>query len=271
MDEGEFKNMDESPGRWLAGIAGAGCFEAGVQAMLTSQSTSLIYIAPLTILGVILLLLAAFWKKLKFNQTGLAQKLNNIGADPRVWISLVAVVWIFTSVSNIVKEISRNNEIITLRNDEQSIAKVIDRVVLPRRVTKSQQRVISNFLSNFEPHEYSFRLPNRYEEAGSFRADIEAALIKSGWKRSAIPYVYADDVQEGLSISLQQTAEHAQKTEDPKNPNAAVVLGMAFGLAGVRMTGGPGTSGGGNITQDQLVISIGYPRKDSYALTSPDD
>jgi hypothetical protein len=180
---------------------------------------------------------------------------------------MLLAVWIYFETL----AIQRNNEIAGLRNDEQSIAKVIDRLVMPRHITPRQQRVISSFLSQFAPHEYAFQMPNGYEEAGSFRADLEQALIKAGWTRSPVnPYVYTNDVPEGLTLQFTQTMEHAQRGNDPKNPNASELLQMAFGLAGVAINGSSGGSGV-NVTEDRLVISIGHPRRDSYTLTLPED
>jgi len=222
------------------------------------------------LLGLALILFGFFWKPKPMPPEASGTfigKLARWSNSPVPYTILFLLAWVYFETL----AIQRNNEIVTLRNDEQAIAKVIDRLVMPRHLTKNQQRVISDFLSQFSPHEYAFQLPNNYEEAGSYRVDIEQALLKAGWTRSAInPYDYTNNVSEGLSINFIQTMEHAQKGNDLKNPNASQLLQMAFGLAGVRLNGSGGGSGI-NVTEDRLVISIGRPRRDSYVLTTPED
>ena len=173
-------------------------------------------------------------------------------------------------MTSAITEIRRNNEAAGLRNDTQAIAKVIDRLVLPRHLSKGQQRTISSFLLQFEPHEFAFRLSNRNEEAGEYRADIEQALLKGGWTRSdKNPYEYTEDVPEGLSLNFTQTEEHGRIPADPRNPKPDRVLMMALGAAAVRFDQGGGGSGI-NVTEDRLVIGIGKRRMDFYQLTLPD-
>jgi hypothetical protein len=220
--------------------------------------------------GLGLVIFGFFWKpkpRPLEAQSSLLQNLTKWSNSPIPYAVMLILLWIYFETL----AIQRNNEVAMLRNDEQSIATVIDRLVMPRHLTKGQQRVISDFLSQFGPHEYAFKLPNDYEEAGSFRSDIEQSLIKAGWTRSETnPYTYTNEIREGLTLDFIQTPEHAQKGHDPKNPNASELLQMAFGLAGVRIDGGGG-GGGANLTEDLLVISIGRPRRDSYALTLPED
>jgi hypothetical protein len=145
--------------------------------------------------------------------------------------------------------------------------RLIDRLVMPRHLNKQQQRVISTFLLQFEPHEFVFRLSNRNEEAGEYRVDIEQALMKGGWTRSEKnPYEYTDEVPEGLAIDYKQTAAHAQKPDDPRNPRPDRLLMMALGLAGFRLN----QSGGRGGAEDRLIIGIGKRRMDSYELSAPD-
>jgi len=198
----------------------------------------------------------------------IANNARFVASDFRCWLAVVFCVWISLIV---LPEIRRINEIVTLRNDVQSIAKVIERVVLPRHLTKNQQSAISSFLSQFEPHEFAFKLAPRSEEVGSYRVDFQQAFTKGGWRLSETnPLTYADNVQEGLSIQLIQTHEQAKKRENPRNPNPSVLLQQALGLAGVRLNGS-GTGGDANVTQELIIISIGLPRKDSYVLTLPED
>lgn len=260
----------------LLGVLGGAFIVNAVQGVVVAAITGGNYsvTSAVVFLSIGLLLFASGlgWNRIR-GRIGdtLATSVTRVASDFRYWLALIFLPWIYVAWIDTLAEIRRNNEIVALRNDVQSIAKVIDRVVLPRHLTKRQQAVISGFLSQFEPKEYSFRLSARDEEVGSFRSDIEQALIKAGWTRSSTnPYVYADDVQEGLSINFTQTMEHAQKANDPRNPNPSVLLQEAFGLAGVRINGTGGGSGI-NVTQDLFVISIGHPRKDSYELTVPDN
>jgi hypothetical protein len=216
------------------------------------------------ILGFTLILVSVIYRPKPENK--LFQRLGAWSSSPAPYALILLLIWIYFETA----AIQRNNEIVTLRNDEETIAKVIDRLVLPRHLTNNQQKAISSFLRQFEPHEYAFKLPLRYEEAGSYRVDIEQALMKGGWTRSATnPYVYTDDLPEGLSINFIQTMEHAQKQSDWRNPSASLLLQEALGIAGVRVdqTGG---GSGINVSEDRLEIGIGRPRKDAYVLTLPD-
>jgi NADH:ubiquinone oxidoreductase subunit 6 (subunit J) len=265
-------SMDQNPARLLVFTFGGIFTGAGIGAMLTSQINWLSVNSVVVYFGVILMLLAAFWKKVHFDKTEFATKLNKIASHPSLWIAIVTAVWLSMIVLNALKEIRENNQIVALRNDVQSMARVIDRGVMPRHLSKRQQSTISNFLSQFESHEFSFQLPNRDEEAGGYRSDIEQALEKGGWYFSAQnPYDYRDDVPEGLSLDFMQSPKNAQKPDEPQNPKPARLLMMALGLAAVRLdrfsTGGTGV----NVTTDRLVISIGHRRMDSNELTPPDN
>ena len=178
---------------------------------------------------------------------------------------IVAAIWLY----NLVGEVRHDIQIVMLRNDVTSINYVLNRLVLPRHLDKFQQATITSFLLQFEPHEYAFRIIPRDEEASSYSADVNQALTKSGWKRAATnPYIYADDVPEGVSIDFTVTIEHAPKY-DQRNPNPGMLLEEAFGLAGVHLNG---VSGGAvaSITEDRLVISIGRRRMDSFEIISPE-
>lgn len=261
--------MDQNPGRWLVATGGAVFCEAGVQSMLTSQTTSLPHSIGVAAIGAVLILVSVFWNKLGLQKTVFFEKLNKIASHPALWIALIGVVWISAQVVSAVHEALLNNEIIALRNDEQSIARVIDRGVLPRHLTKRQQFAISSFLLQFDPHEYAFQLPLRDNEAGQYRGEIEQALIKGGWTRvTTNPYDYKDDLPEGLSLNFIQKPDQAQKPDDPRNPRADRLLMMALGLAGVRLDQAQGSTGI-NVTEDRLVIGMGKRRMDSCELDPP--
>src|SRR6267142_1488760 len=223
------------------------------------------------VIGLMILFCGLFWHRLKpQTDTRFTSTLARIASEPRWWFVVIFGTWLYMAIATTIAGIQRNNEIVALRNDVQSIAKVIERGVLPRHLNKRQQSAMSNFLLQFEPHEFSFKLSARNEEVGEYRVDIEQALLKGGWTRAATnPYIYADDVSEGLSINFMQTMEHVQKGTDFRNPNASMLLQEAFGLAGVRLNGTSGGSGI-NVTQDSLTIGIGLPRKDSYEFALPD-
>lgn len=257
--------------KYLGITAGFVLIAVGGQPLVNylSGDTSLRTIWPSAVsclAGGVLVLVSFIWRPRSDATSKFTQTLAQWASSPIPYAIMLFLVWFYFETL----AIQRNNEIVALRNDEQSIAKVVDQLVLPRHLTKGQQSVISRFLSQFEPHEYSFRLTARNEEVGSYRVDIEQALLKGGWNRAAAnPYIYADDVPEGLTINFIQTIEHAQRPNDPRNPNATLLLQEAFGLAGVHIYGTGGGSGI-NVTQDSLTISIGLPRKDSYELSLPD-
>jgi hypothetical protein len=265
-------SIDQNPGRWLVLTAGAVFSEAGIQAMLTSQIVSWRVTTPVTAVGIVFILIAVFWNRLRLNQTAFFQRLNGMASHPGMWVGMVLIVWLSITTLQVLREIEVNNEIVGLRNDDQSIAKVIDRLVLPRRITERQKGCISDFLLQFDPHEYSFRLSSQAEEIGQYRADIEQVLTKGGWTRATNnPYVYDQNVQEGMRINFAQGTAHAQQQQGNglKNPNAPLVLEEAFGLCRIPISG-IGGSGGGDATEDRLTIEIGPARRDSYAFTTPD-
>jgi hypothetical protein len=75
---------------------------------------------------------------------------------------------------------------------------------------------------------------------------------------------YADDVQEGVSVSVMQPLDHSQRVRDPKNRDPSILLQEAFGLAAVRFAGT--SNGGAAIPKESITISIGSARRDSYKL-----
>ena len=220
--------------------------------------------------GFVLFAVAFTWHKFQPKPSSLRAQFERIAGNAWTWICLVGFVGLWLVVGNALEEIRHNNEIVALRNDELSMARVLDRAVLPRHLTKQQESTISGFLLQFNPHEYAFQLPLRDEEASAYSADIDQALLKGGWTRSATnPYDYKDDTPQGLTLNFIQTQEHMRAPEDSKNPKQEQLLEMALGLAGVRLDGMGGGSGP-NITADRLVIAIGRRRMDSYKLTPPD-
>jgi hypothetical protein len=188
-------------------------------------------------------------------------RLGQWAASPVPYALILLCFWLYLETL----AVQRANELAALRNDEQAIARVLDRGVLPRHLTKTQQRIISTNLQQYDPQQFAFRILQGDNEASSFGSDIAQALIKGGWTLSAQnPYEYTREVQEGLSIRLEQTQEHSQKQDEPRNPKPDRVLRMALGLAGVRLEGW-GT--GGTVSVDRVTIEIGRHRADSYQFT----
>jgi hypothetical protein len=221
--------------------------------------------------AVLLLILAYRWRRLKVEPGALQRSAELVASDFRAWLALVTIVWASNVIFSALGEVRLNNEIVALRNDTQSIGQVIERLVLPRHLTRNQQSVLANFLRGFDPHEFAFRLPKSDQEASQFASDIEQGLIRGGWTRSkSLPYEYLDNLPEGLSVDFIQTPEHAKKEEDPKNPAQDKLFQMALGLAGIRLNqmGGGGSRAG--MTEDLLIIGVGRRRKDSYQLIIPD-
>jgi hypothetical protein len=214
--------------------------------------------------GLICILVGFFWTPSVDSKSRFVETLNAISVDARTYAALVVMIWLYFMV----QQLQRNNEIVTLRNDVQSIARVIDRGVLPRHLAKSQQVTISEFLLQFQSYEANFQVV-KGEEASSYMTDIIQAIKKGGWTVGRVDYIEGY-VPEGLRMEFEQTQEHSQQLDDLKNPKPNRILQMALGLAVVRLNGGGGRSGA-SITKDSLIVIIGGPRRDSYEVTPPSD
>jgi hypothetical protein len=145
------------------------------------------------------------------------------------------------------------------------------RYVLPRKLTAEQISSIGEYLSHQERNQIVFQVINRDEEAGSFRADIQQALEKGGWAVS--DYKYADDVQEGLNISIQSPMPAAPSAVNPfdrlnPKPDPVQILSEAFKRAGIQIQG-TGSGSGIGITSTTITISIGHRRRDAFAILPP--
>lgn len=259
---------EDGPAKVLLSVLGGAFLTSALQALLTTPRYGGWIEWPLFTLGVLLICAGIFWRSInpRLGQR-FSNSVRNTASDFRWWLGIGLCIWILAIV---VPEIRTVNQIIALRNDVQSIARVIERNVLPRHLTKTQQRIISDFLLQFEPHEYAFKLISRNEEAGSYRADLQQALTKGGWTLSkSDPISYADDVQEGLQLDFLKAVEHSQNPTNKRDQNPLLILQQAFGMAGARVNG-IGSGSNHHATQDSLIISIGRARKDSYELTQPD-
>jgi hypothetical protein len=211
------------------------------------------------VLGAVFLITALFWSATKPHLGfDFVMSLERLAGNFTVWFVMVGALWIYTAVATVLTLIKQNNQMIALRNDVQSIATVLERIVLPRRLTPNQKQIISRFLKQFDSHEVSFEIISGDEEAGVFTGDLR----EGGWtlsKKDPIRYVH--NVSAGLSVHFTMTPIHAQQVSDARNPGPDKLLGFALGVAGVRLNGmGSGT--GLNVTEDELVMRIGKRRMD---------
>lgn len=102
-------SVDQNPGRWLVGTGGAVLCEAGVQAMLTSQTTPILISGGITAFGFLAILIAVFWSKWGLQKTLFFQRLNQIASHPGLWIALAVTIWLSTQIVAATKEVRLNN------------------------------------------------------------------------------------------------------------------------------------------------------------------
>lgn len=271
MAENDSRPDQQATGRaFLILVAGA-CLGVGGQPLVNyySGDSSLKTGIPalLTVLsGLALLAIAFFWHPQKGFGFRLMQKLSAWGSSPAPYALVLLSVWIYLETL----EIQKAAQLRRIENDQLSIANVINRLVLPRRLTEHQQQMITVMLRFYEPCRYVFRL-SPDQETGMFAGDIAKALDKGGWKRleDGAPLSHQNSIlQEGVHLTFIPSVEHAHKQYNWKDPDGGLIMQEAFGIAGVRLDGGcidcqrdPGQ-------EDLLVIEIGPPRRDSYAFTA---
>jgi hypothetical protein len=245
-------------------IALIGC---AVQPMIVGTYRRIPTIATF-VAAAVCLLMALVWNWLPTPEPGsLRAGIESAANDFRWWFAVIAAIWTYQVTINILTEIRRNNEILALRNDVQSIVTVLERSILPRHLNRGQQSAIINFLSRFPPCEVAFKVISRDDEASGYCGDLQQALTKAGWKITKTNY--SDDIQAGgIRTNFIQTMEHSQQPDDPAKPKPDHLIQIAIGLAGVRWEGG-GRGGGVNVTEDLLTIEIGRRRKDSYTIDPP--
>jgi hypothetical protein len=240
-----------------------GLMMAGTATMLREHYKPTRAIAAIGV-GAFLLFVTLLWNW--FPAGALRDGIVAAGNDFRWWFSIIAAQWLYVGAMNMLGEVRRNNEIVALRNDVQAIATVLERVVLPRHLTKRQQNSIAGFLKQFEGYSVAFKIAANDEEAGGYRVDIQQALERGGWKITTT--TYAENLQDGVRSQFTLTTASMQQPEERANPKPDRLLQMAFGLAGVRFEGG-GRGSGVAVTADLLTIEIGHRRKDSYAIELP--
>jgi hypothetical protein len=98
------------------------------------------------------------------------------------------------------------------------------------------------------------------EEAGSYAADIRAALTKAGWTIGTIDY--KQDIREGVGLHYEKTTATNQKSDDLRQPKPNRILQEAFRLAGLQLAASGSGSGVAN-TKDELTITIAARRRDT--------
>jgi hypothetical protein len=157
--------------------------------------------------------------------------------------------------------LTRNNEIVALRNDEHSIAVALDRFVLPRHLTAEQ---LGSFLQLFPPQNVAVLVAKDDVEASQYLDDLKQALDRGGWHIKSNEFAL-DTAPAGLSVNLVQSPAQMKVQPDNRSPNSAIRLQEAFGLAGVRLDGNGG-SVRENVKEEILEITVGHRPKDNYIL-----
>lgn len=150
------------------------------------------------------------------------------------------------------------------RQADEGVARTLTRYVLPRHLTDAQIKTISTYLSGFPPQTAQFLVIQNNEEASSYRADLQRALMDGGWTISAVNY--SNDVREGLTWQLTQPQAAAQQSGSAKNPTVDWLFSKAMEKAHVQIAGSGGGSGR-DITTTTFVIAIGHRRMDDGDLT----
>jgi hypothetical protein len=218
-------------------------------------------------IGLAILLCGLFWHRLKpQTETKFTTILARIASDPRWWAAIIFGTWLYMAVTTTISGIQRNNEIVGLRNDQQSITEVLNRFVLPRQLDDDHGRDLVFLLRNAPQLQVTYEVAQGDEEASSYRADIQRALDKAGWhlkNGSSINYVVDPPTSLGVRFEMAPSQEGTATRPDPKLERADVALRDAFAMSGVLVNTFQG-SGDGNATG--VIITIGHRRRDAYAL-----
>lgn len=209
--------------------------------------------------GALLILLSIFWRPSTGSGAALMQTLNQWGSNPAPYAVILLLFWGYLQTL----VIQRNAELATFRNDQHSIAEVLDRLVLPRTLSQSQANSAVQYLQNFPPQDVTIEVIQGDGEASSYAAQFNNLFTRAGW---SLKWKWSTDIPNGgLGIDFIQTMAHNQIPADFKNPKVDLLLKMALGYAGIYVDGG--TSGGTSIstTEDCLTLKIGPRRKDNLA------
>ena len=151
-----------------------------------------------------------------------------------------------------------------VRKQNDEVSRTLTRYVLPRHLTDIQISAISNYLQKFPPKDVKFIVVKNNEEAGSYRADFQRALVAGGWTISEISY--SDDIGEGVSTEFNEPQVNANARPDPKNPKADQLFAAALKDAHMRPSGSTSSGSGSGITAETFVIKIGRRRMDDGDL-----
>jgi hypothetical protein len=149
------------------------------------------------------------------------------------------------------------------RRANSEIQETLSLYVLPRHLTEQQITTIGDYLLQYDPQQVKMVVIKNTEEASSYRADIQRALMRGAWEIISIDY--SDDVREGVSAQFVETQESSQRRPDPKHPKPNEVLQKAFQQAHVQWAG-IGTASGVAVTSNSVTISIGRRRMDDGDL-----
>jgi hypothetical protein len=153
----------------------------------------------------------------------------------------------------------RSHQLAALRNDEQSIVKVLDRLVLPRSLSDGQINAIAAFLHNYSPQEVTIETLLGDDETSRYAAFFYQALSKGGWtiEMKHVPSLN----QVGVSIHFTQTMQHAQIPTDYSRLKADELLKLSLASAGVPIDGSHGRGQGIAVEKDLLKLTVGVRRR----------
>ena len=87
------------------------------------------------VVGILFGIAAIFWSGLKsWVGTQLAASIEGVATNFSVWLLIIGLLWLYGAVMTVLTAVRQNNEIIALRNDIQSIAKVLETLVIPWQI-----------------------------------------------------------------------------------------------------------------------------------------
>jgi hypothetical protein len=255
----------------LLGLVGAGFVTQGIGAILRQQtewSSLRVFSVPsvAVLLGLIIFVAGLLWTRIRSRLPAtLSDGLTRLAANAKTWVVMVMAVFLY----NCLLQVRQNNEVAALRNDQQSIARVLDRIALPRHLSDRQVEIIADILQNFSAPKIALEVIQGDDEASDYRADIQRALEKGGWHVTSISQVVNTPEAQipDFSIYYLPAPGHAQTggATDFRHPSVVMGLREAFGLAGVGEISGSNDGGSGNVAQDTIKITIGHRRR-GYSL-----
>lgn len=243
---------------WAMGIV----FAAGaVQAFVTRGSFSGSVISLSVISG--FLILAAFsWSWLeKALGPRLVQSIYDWSSDFRVWLALILLLFVYGAAMSILGWIERYRQVELVQTSILPMQWAIERLLMPRRLTPDQIRLIGAYLRQYPPATVTVTMPKNDTEARDFVTDLNEALSEGGWETVKVDRV--DEAGEGLAIRSRETME-TSRSYDANVPRPAQRLQHAFLNAGITIDSMGGESGG-QLTRDEYFIDVGTRRRDADA------